>query len=206
MRRLPFITALALCALVTQALAEPDLSTPKQAVISFGEALSSGNAEDAKAAVVPDQLALDLVTAMADIAKGTEKLRVSAVKKFGEEGNQLAGEQMDMKADMEKLKEAEEKIDGDTATVTMKDQPESAITLKKIEGKWKLDAGAMLGDDARQMLPVFKAMGRVFPDVATEIDDGKHETIASARQALQAKMMQAMMGAAGAAPQAQPEE
>jgi len=174
-------------------LADADLSTPKAAALAFAKALESGDAATAKSAAVGDAQTQDVVGALAEVAAQNVKLRDAATAKFGAEASTKIARKMSTEDMSKQLDASEIKENGDTATITTKDSPSNPLTLKKVDGKWKVDmlAGAS-GPELAQQLPMIKSFGGVMNELATEITDGKYKTVEEAQTALQTKMMAAM--------------
>jgi hypothetical protein len=176
-----------------RALAGPDLSTPKAAAMSFADALQAGDVAAAKTAAVGDAQNQDLVSTLAEVAAQNAKLREAAKAKFGEEASKKIAKKMTSEELAKQLDEAEIKENGDTATITSKENPGNPLTLKKVDGQWKVDmlSGAA-GAQTAQQLPLIKAFGTLMSELATEINDGKYKTVDEAQSAMQTKMMTAM--------------
>jgi hypothetical protein len=177
----------------SRAFAAPDLSTPKAAAMTFAKALEAGDAATAKASAVGDAQTQDLVGALAEVAAQNAKLREAATAKFGAEASAKISRKMSSEDLSKQLDASEIKEDGDTATITSKETPGNPLTLKKVDGQWKVDmlSGAA-GPQLAQQLPMIKSFGGVMSELATEITDGKYKNVDEAQTALQTKMMAAM--------------
>jgi len=189
------ITILTLCTWAGASVAQ-DLSTPKSAAMVFAKALETGDAAGAKSAAVTDEKSAAFIDAMADLIKGSKKLKEASIAKFGDEGKDLAGtDDMDISKE---INDADVKEEGDTATIVTKKDPSKPLTLKKAGGNWKVDiSSVMAGEDIEKAMPTFKAMGTAMNEMAGEINEGKHVNAEAAKQALAMKMMAAFAGAGG---------
>lgn len=188
------IVAAVICGLLLGCGKRADLSTPKDAVKAYGQAMRDGDAPAAKRAVTnADPRVID---ALAALGASRRRLIAAAVAKFGEDGKTVAGgsalpygEEFDKMLD-----DAEVKIDGDTATVTEKSKDATPITLKKVGGEWKVDyAEITKRGDLIRILPVMDGIAKANDELADEIKSGKHATVADAKKARGQKMQQALM-------------
>ena len=165
-----------------------DLSTPKSAAKSFGEALQNGDAAGVRDASLNGKP--ELVDGMCNMMKSTKALHDAAVAKFGPDGESLGmGKQADFTKQLENAKVEE---NGDSATITASDG--KPVTLKKADGDWKVDFASMPAMDAAlKMLPMMAKMATANQDLADEIEAGKYATAAEAKKAYGQKMMSAFV-------------
>jgi hypothetical protein len=181
-----------------------NLSTPKDAAISFGRAVEAGDVAQAQAVTITDAPTKELLAAMVPLVGAMKKLDAAAVAKFGEAGKNVAGSDSPGAQFAGQFKDAEVKETGDTATVTPKKGAEP-LMLKKVGGEWKVDLAAMTKgpNDAQAMamvLPMFKQMTKSAEETTVEITSGKYKTVDEAKKAFNAKMMGGAFGAMGQAP------
>ncbi|MDB5036870.1 MAG: hypothetical protein JWQ35_398 [Bacteriovoracaceae bacterium] len=119
--------------------AEPDLSTPKNAVLSFYKAKDSGDTNTLKQILVSgDATKSNAMLADSSFAFQAQRLHSAIEKKFGKEE---ADRVMDIEGarDLKPVETGKESIQGDEATVTKNGEKEPAFFLKKVDGKWKID-------------------------------------------------------------------
>jgi hypothetical protein len=184
-----------------------DLTTPEAAAKSFVDALEKGNADAAKAAAVATPEQATALEAMSEAMSGFRKLNEAAVARWGEAGKQVAGDMQDMDISA-KLDKATVSVEGDTATLRTEDEEDEPLKLRRVDGQWKVDLSAMMGDeDISQAVPMFRAMGKAAREVGGEIAEGKFQTAEEAQQAMAMRMLGAMFGAMGdgAPPQPAPQ-
>jgi hypothetical protein len=176
----------------------PDKEEIKKAANAFATALAGGDAAAAKAACIGAEAETALVEDMIGLMNAVKKLRKAGGDKFGDAGASLAPEQRGPGEDLAReLNAADVKIDGENATITSKSDKEEILKLKRVDGKWKIDLGAM--PNKEEMLkagPVIRTMAKAANDTAAEIAAGKFKTADEAKAAL-AKMFPALVGAAG---------
>jgi hypothetical protein len=176
----------------------PDTSTPKKAGVAFAKALMAGDQAAVKALATGSEADFALVKNVGDLAIAMNKLEAASVKKFGEAGKLPKEMAIDMVADFET---AEEKINGDTATLILKSKPDDKYppTLKKDGDNWKMDLSNLIKDPAAaQMVPLVPAMVKVLNSVAKNISDDKYKTAADAFTDM-GQQLGAVLAPAGAA-------
>lgn len=166
---------------------KPDLTSPKAAAKSLFLALGRGDSAGARAAAIADEKQGQMLDAMAVMMGGMTKLRDAAVAKFGDEAKKL-DEGIPAGAMADKCEKAEEKIDGDKAVLTIKD--DKPITLKKTADGWKVDMSAiqMEGATPEDIIKQGNSIGKAAADTADEIKADKYKTLEDAMQAMQKKM------------------
>ncbi|MDB5295655.1 MAG: hypothetical protein JWO31_1638 [Phycisphaerales bacterium] len=163
-----------------------DTSTPKAAAKTFAAAMTTGDADAAKAASTGADA--KMIESMANAFGSYKKLHDAAAAKFGEEGKKLGAMGGSVDDDLvKKLADATETITGDTATVAPKDG--KAMKLKKVDGAWKVDMSEMAGPMAALGSQMFDKMGKAAKVTADEIAAGQYKTIDEAQAAFTKKAM-----------------
>jgi len=180
------LLALAAACLVpaSPAKAGPDLSSPKKAAHAFFKAVEAGDADGVKAASIgsdDDYATLKLVSNMMASLK---KMQATLVKKYGDDAKAIPDLSSVMSAQVD---EAEEKVDGDSATLVSKNKPDDKFppTLKKSGEEWKMDLKIMSADPnfARMKEQAPKAVALI-DDFTKDVESGKYATFGDAAQAL----------------------
>lgn len=180
---------------------EPDRSTPKKTGLSFAKALSAGDMETVHKVATGSDAEFALCKAMAETLQASKRLNDAAVKKFGDEGKLPKEMSMDIVADFES---ADEKIDGNTATLVMKGKADDQFppTFKKDGANWTLDLTNMDKDPASAgMAQMFSVMSKAMDTVTKNINDGKYKAFPEVMADLGAQMS---AGAGAAAPPTAP--
>lgn len=174
-----------------------DLSSPQSALRSYADAMKTGNSQEAKDAVTG--VDPEIVDALTQSVASRNRLAAAAAAKFGDEGKSLAPQNRTGPADMDKwLADAEVQESGDTATVTPKDHPGQKLTLKRINGEWKIDLSSMPGASMlSSMMPMMKKMNQANDELAADIQAGKYATVADAQKASAQTMMSTVFGGSG---------
>jgi len=171
-----------------------DLTSPKSAAVSFAKAMEAGDAEKLRAATTggtdEDYKMLEVLSGVFSSMKTLEK---ESVAKFGEEGNLTEGPMsMDMVAQVES---SEEKIDGDTATLSNPGEKDP-LTLKKEGDDWKVDLSKIPNkEEMAKALPVMRGMQKAAEDITAEVKADKYKTAEEAKKAFGMKMMAAAFAA-----------
>lgn len=176
--------------LTTAARAEaPDTSTPKKAAVAFANALTAGDMDAVHKLATGNDAQFALVKSLSDVIQGFKHLDAASTKKFGDAGKLPKEMSMDIAAD---FASAEEKIDGDKATLVLKSKPDDQFppTLKKTGDSWIMDLSNMDKDpSAAEMTKMLPTMTKGLETVAKNIDAGKYKTFAEAMADLQTQMM-----------------
>jgi hypothetical protein len=217
------------------ALAGPkdDFSSPKAAVTSFFNAMKDADEAAAKNASVGTKEQQESLVMMMRTMVATRKLGEAAKAKFGEEettrafGPEIMAGPERFDKESANMAKADEKIDGNTAVLTLKPEeptsatsqprtarPEMPMKLQKVDGKWKIDLATLEAAPAGQPQPspdqqlkMFDTIGKVLGQCSADIAAGKYKTALDARQGMSTAMMaefQAQAAAAASAPAAAP--
>lgn len=166
-----------------------DYSTPKKAVRSFYVALVTDGAESAKAGVA-DALQAEVMAELRTLVNKVLAAQEAAEAKFGQSGASVSGGL----PSLDDIDQASEKIEGDTATLALRNQPKQ-LRLKRVDGQWKLDVFSVLGiapkdkESARRML---SAAAGAADHVAQQIKSGHYKTAGDASAALSMGMTMAV--------------
>jgi hypothetical protein len=123
----------------------PDTSTPKKAAVAFANAVNQGDMKTAHALATGTDAEFAAIKGIGDVYQACNRLAAAATKKFGKDGKLSADDvaslkdlSIDMPADFEA---AQEKIDGNKATLVDKSKPNdpNPPVLKKDANGWKMD-------------------------------------------------------------------
>jgi hypothetical protein len=170
------------------AKAGPDLSTPKKAAHAFFKAVEAGDADAIKATSIGTDEDYAMIKNVSEMMGAMRKMQAALVKKYGDDAKAIP----DLSAVMSsQVEEAEEKIDGDSATLISKSKPDDKYppTLKKSGDAWKMDLKNMSSD------PGFVKIKDTAPkaiaalnDYTKNIESGKYPTFLDAAKALNETM------------------
>jgi hypothetical protein len=170
----------------------PDLSTPKGAAIAFAKAVQDGDKAGVRAVCIGNDEELKAMESMAGAMGAIKKFRTACDDKYGKDNLLTKNFPADQNLTAEAEK-AEFKVEGDIAKSIPKpgeDQKDQA-TLKKVDGKWKIDV-ASIGKDKLAQAGQMAKIGKVLEDFAAEITAGKYKTVEEAAIAMGPKMQEAM--------------
>ncbi len=194
--------------------------SPKAAVKAFVSAQIKGDGPAIRAVLLTTSPTEErMAGAIADLAVAIADLDKAMIAKFGAAQTEpLMGDPADaLKANMDKLEKATERVTGDTATVTSAPDappggaapggpsPQDAMTLKRVDAQWKVSVADLSKGSATA--DVEKTLGSVdtavagYRSVLSDLTGGKLTTVDAVAAALNAKLAPAGAGApAGAAP------
>lgn len=191
-----WLTTLIICAAAVTLLPScgPDTSTPKNTALTFAKAVMAGDMDTVHKTATGTDAQFAAVKTFSDVVAAMRRYEEAAMKKFGDEGKLSREVNKDL---AEEVDAAEEKIEGDTATLINKKNPaKRPMKLKKDAGGWKVDLSNMEKDEEMARI---KAMGQaeitVLDTVARGIEEGKYKTIKEANEARGSAMFSAMAGA-----------
>lgn len=180
----------------------------RQSGEKFAQALRDGDASTAHKYAITDDQSSKLLDAMANLTKSHKKMADAAIAKFGDEGKVLAGNSGPARSQPQQftknLNDADIQVNGDTATVTPKDQRGQQVIFKKDGGTWKLDMTQFPNrEQMESQLPMWDKMATAMSETGDEITAGKYKTVQEARMGLVQKMMAAMGRTLPTAPRGQ---
>ena len=105
-----------------------------------------------------------------------KRLEAATVAKFGEQGK--LGEGMSIESFVAEFEGAEEKIEGDKATLVLKSKPAASHppTFKKVGDGWKMDLAELSRDmNSKEMLKIVPMMVAAVDGVAKDVAAGKYK-------------------------------
>jgi hypothetical protein len=180
------LLALAATGLMTAstAMAGPDLSTPKKAAHAFFKAVEAGDTDGVKAASIGTDDDYATLKAISDMMGAMKRMQAALVKKYGDDAKAIPDLSAMMSAGVD---DAEEKVDGDSATLVNKNKPDDKYppTLKKTGDDWKMDLKTMSSDPgfAKVKDSAPKAIA-LLDGFTKDIESGKYATFGDAAVAL----------------------
>ena len=192
------LLAVALLPALCLAQDKPDLSSPKAAAKTFGDAVIVGDVARAKAVSVGNEKQGVILEAMVNLVGGMKKLEDAMIAKYGKEAfksGKSAVSSDEMRDAVKRLGEGEVKVTGDTAVITPKKKEgadpghNEPWTLKKVGSEWKVDLGSLTktleesgaADEQVEGMKVFRTMIR---GMTTEVAAGKYKTLGEANEAI----------------------
>jgi hypothetical protein len=181
---------------------KPDsrLATPKGAAKTLYQAMYDNDVELAKKCVIEGAGQMEFAEGMTKMVTSMRGAMDAAYKQFGKEIDKLAGGSLDtMHIDPKQVDEATETINGDSATLAMKDG-KTVMQLVRKDNVWKVDLVRSYSKKSsmseQQMVQItsrmFVATARAADQTKAEIEAKKYSTPREAVQALVANMKNAL--------------
>jgi hypothetical protein len=169
--------------------------TPKGTIKLLVQAMSNGDSasmRDLLYATTPTEERL--VTAMADTAVAIAELNRGMADKFGDQqAKAVLGDPADaVRSTTANLEKAREQIDGDSARIIMPQSVQGTMSLKKVDGKWKVDVAMyMKGATPQQVDQTMVTVNHgitVYRESLADVNAGKFKTAKEAGDALRTKL------------------
>ena len=170
------------------AVAAP-LPGPKAVALAFAGMIEKGDASAAKALVPQDSTHAQWVDATVGLASALKRLDAAAVTRFGDAaGKGVSQNLLHLTPSLKALEQAQEKVEGEAATLTVPDLPRPLV-LKKVDGRWQLQAGATSPSSIQLLRDLSQAADRT----ASEIGAKELATADAARAIFAARVMDARL-------------
>jgi len=155
--------------------------TPEAAICTFYNALARGDARSASRLLVTPAEMAEWTEIQANMSVSFQRLGAAAVSQFGDDGKLL---QVSVPAEtvLRKLDTIKPIQDGDTAEWRI--NPKVPMKMKRVHGHWKLDLYSSFRTPAhlRQINAVHRRVAAYVGRIATDIADGKFESVADVRE------------------------
>lgn len=173
--------------------AEAQRSTPIGALRYLADALATFDGEKVTDSFVTNSPASQrLVVAMASAVGAEGRLRKAMQERFGKEGDLGRRALFRMSFGQDRLDEADEKITGTNATVTIPNaEPKRLVQVGKV---WKIDDSRadQAEEKAEPQARMFEAMTDVADRLAQDVRRGRYQNASEVRAALQRNVLAAM--------------
>ena len=173
-----------------------DTTTPKGTLKLLSAAMESGDVEAMRALMLADDpVEQKMVGAQVAQAAAFAQFRKALVRTFGQQAlDELIGPAPSADQRNAVFDAAPQELDGDRATVAV---DQDVYELKKVGGKWMLSFTSITRSVEPpvldQSLRELSIKSEVMAEVAAEIDQGKYRNTDEVGQAIQGKMMSALM-------------
>ena len=178
-----------------------DTTTPKGTLKLLSDAMEAGDVEAMRRLMLAaDEVEQKMVAAQVAQAEAFARFRTALVATFGQPAlDELLGAAPTAEQRNAVFDAAPQKLDGDRATVSVE---QDNYELKKVDGRWLLTfttmarsvEPAVLDESLREMA----VRADVMKEVADEIAQGKYQNTDEVGQAIQGKMLSALMREAAA--------
>jgi hypothetical protein len=196
----------------TAPVVKPNPSTPRGALKALLIASDAGEADTVRALLHPStELERLMIDAIATRAAAEKRFRAAAEKAFGPEGMLLLvpDTRGAMVESMAKLDVAKETVNGDTATVSGLDESSPDVTLKQLDGSWKIPVNQFArgsDEEVRTRLDEERMAVEVINESTEEVSAGKFKTPAEATEAIRTKIVVATSKRAASRPTTGPSD
>jgi predicted secreted protein len=168
--------------------------SPKAVALAFTAALEKGDAPAAKAMLPSgDDDRARWVDATVALTAGLKKLDAAALARFGDGGKGLSQNQLHLGDAAKSIEQAQEKIDGDTATLVLPGQAQPLVSFKIVDGKWRLLAGPATTAEIPEQLALCQRLLQAASRTAEEITAGDHPSADSAAKTFAARVLEARL-------------
>jgi hypothetical protein len=177
---------------------EPVAATPKQAATTFFKAMVAGDVAAAKAASVGDERSERWLEAVVENTTAMRGYHDAMKARFGEQaagGSGLSDAAVGVKEGevLEAVEKGQEKIEGDSATITGAADKRKVVHLKRVNGAWKVDRGQLGGTESvDRFVDRTRRTTKAYRDLAAEVREGKYKSLAEARQAFGERLVKAI--------------
>jgi hypothetical protein len=174
-------------------VAAAPLPSPKAVALAFVLSLDKGDATVAKALLPPGGGRGRWVDAAIGLSAALKRLDAAAVARFGEAGRAVSRDQLNLAISAKAVEQAVEKIEGDSATLTLPGSPRP-LRLKKVGGLWQLEVGPT-EEEAAEQVALCERLAGAADATAGEVAAGRYADPAAAARAFAARVTEARLGA-----------
>jgi hypothetical protein len=175
----------------TAPAATAPLPSPKAVALAFAAAVERGDAASAKALVTPEPAHATWAESAAALAAALKRLDDAAVARFGEGGRVISQNRLHMTDAFRALDQAQEKVDGETATVTAPRQVEP-LRFRRVNGLWLL-VPPLPEPDGGRARALSARLARAAVRTADEIAAGAFTSAAGAARVFAARVLEARL-------------
>ncbi len=184
-KRLAITAAATISLTASLTTANADYATPKGAFRTYTKALAAGDGTTAKESVIASAKHNQLLDSQIAYAPIEAKFKAACIKSYPASARELGDTTADT---LKAIDDAEVKITGDSATLITRLSIEP-VTLKRVEGKWKVDLVTMYGtDDVDEVLLFRKALGEVMTDMLPDIEAAKYKDFNEVKNTLEMRV------------------
>jgi hypothetical protein len=165
--------------------------SPKAIAQAFAAALDKGDAAAAKALLPADEIHGKWVDASIALSAALKKLDAAATARFNEAGKSVSQNQLHLLDSFKSLENAQEKIEGDSATLMPADQTQP-LRLQRVDGKWQLQIGPGKADAPKQ-LALYARLTKAANTTAEEVAAGAYPSAEAAAKVFAARVLEARL-------------
>jgi hypothetical protein len=178
--------AIAGLSIARQRLANPS----REAAVKFAKAIESGDLTHIHEVASGSDAKFEWVRTFSDWTVAYKNYQVASARQFGRD-SRFAVENAEKMVDQ--VQDADEKIDGDVATLTTKGADQQPIRVIKNNGVWKVDLDTLWQDvDIAQSGSRVKTIADVYRGMTRDVEAGKFITVADAQQELKRRISESL--------------
>ncbi len=169
--------------------------TPRQAYERLVVAMQEGDGATVRQLIVAEgEDERRLVDALAGYAEAIARLRRAAVETYGvASARALTGDPADQEKRLAAIREAQQQIEGDQATLKVNLPDTPLILLRRMDGQWRVPLRAMLPNlepaQIAQQVEETAVQVRAFDETTADVLAGKYHTADEAAQALRSRLI-----------------
>ena len=168
---------------------------PKALALALATALTKPDATAARSLFAPgDKDAAKWVDATVQLVTSLKRLDTASATRFGEAGKAVSQQQLHLLEAPKSLAQAQEKIDGDSATLTLPGESRPLMRLKRHDGVWRpVVASLVAGDDLSATLALDRRLTHATDRTTDEIATGMYPTPEAAARIFTARILEARL-------------
>jgi hypothetical protein len=169
--------------------------TPKAIALALAAALEKRDPAAAKALFpAGDKEAAQWVDATVNLANALKRLDTAAASRFGEAGKTISQQQLHFLDAPRRLAQAQEKIDGDTASLTLPGESRPVMRLNRLQGAWRPIVNSLVDhDDLPATLALDRRLIRATNRTTDEIATSVYPTPEAASRIFAARILEARL-------------
>ena len=170
----------------TTAPADPqEVAAIRQSVDEFIRLLNKADTGELAKAFGGNDASLKVVIAFNDALHAAEDTKAALIKRFPDQMSNAANAAGPMDAMVKRMRTQGVTTDGNTAIIGNRI---GGVTLKKVDGVWKVADLISDPDGKLQMVQILPKMTKALDEVRVEVDGGKYASVEEAQQALAKKI------------------
>ena len=170
-------------------------ASPKAAVAALAAAVDKGDAKAAAALLVADEAHATWAQSTVALAGALKTLDAAAVARFGPAvGDTVSQHRLHLTDAFKAAEQAQEKVDGDAATVTSPGQTSPLTLTKAPDGRWLLRVAPAAEPAQRRQRELYARLIAAAVKTAAEVAAKTYDTPEAAAAAFASRVTEARLG------------
>lgn len=166
--------------------------SPKAVALAFAASLDKGDADVARGLVAGGGDRARWVDAAVGLARALKRLDAAAQARFGEAGRGVSQGQLHLVQSLKAMEQAQEKVEGDAATLTLPGDARPLRLTRGAGGRWQL---VVPGDgDVAGQAALYNRLAHAADATAGELAGGSYADAGAAARAFAARVTEARLG------------